>query len=93
MVKTNHNYSQQEAEVILPWGDCKVAFEFDGDADDIWASFYAGAHKLPNGWSLNATNDAGAHLMVIFRVDGDLLRKDGDTVAETLRSMEQTSKV
>lgn len=81
----------QEASVSLPWGDCKVAFDFGGDVDALWDSFDAGEHKLPGGWSLKGTNSEGARLVVIFRVDGDLLRADGDVVAKLLRSIEQAN--
>jgi len=73
-----------------PWGDCKVCFDFDGDLDRLWEAFWPmepAAHKLPDGWSLNETDGTGARLVVVFRVEGELRRKDGEVVARLLRSI------
>lgn len=80
-----------DVTVSLPWGDCKVAFDFDGGMDDVdalWDSLGTGEHKLPDGWSLSATSGEGARLVVIFRIDGDLRREDGEAVAAILHSIE-----
>ncbi len=77
----------------MPWGDCKVCFDFDGDLeleDRLWEAFWpteTAAHKLPDGWSLNETDGTGARLVVVFRVEGELRRKDGEVVARLLRSI------
>lgn len=53
-----------------PWGDCKVAFDYNGDDEILWTASENGEVHLPKGWSLNETDAAGARLVAVFRVEG-----------------------
>lgn len=71
----------------LPWCDCKVAFGIDDD-DPLWAWWDTGGQKLlPVGWSLTETDGAGARMVAIFRIEGELRQADGDKVAVILRDI------
>lgn len=70
----------------LAWSDCKVAFSVD-DEQVVWEHFGPGTKspfRLPEGWELCQTDASGYRAVAVFRVDGDLTRKDGEEVAHLL---------
>lgn len=71
-----------------PWADCKVAFSFAADDDRVWNADKAGTLNLPAGWQLVETDGAGAHLVVVFRVEGAPTVEAGQCVAAILTKME-----
>jgi len=79
--------------IQTPWEDCKVGFDFNGEEELLWKALWpkeTATHCLPDGWSLCGTNASGTRLVAVFRVEGDLRREDGSTVATILRNIEQT---
>lgn len=86
--------THREAE--FPWGDCKVAFDYDPQTDDweiilkdVWDQDMQEGNVWPNGWSLNEIDSSGARRVLIFRIEGDLRRQDGEIVKSLIEKMEQ----
>jgi hypothetical protein len=74
----------------FPWSDCKVAFACDDkEAFDIWMlETNDGEGYLPDGWNWCETDWSGARCVVVFRVEGDLRREDGEKVLAILTEID-----
>ncbi|WP_289241667.1 hypothetical protein [Delftia sp.] len=70
--------------VDAPWGDLKVAFDFDDDPDVLWAGSDAGDVIFPNGWRLVETDGNGARTVAVFRVDHPPTVTEGRAVQAVL---------
>jgi len=72
----------------MPWDDCKVAFGTTADSDAIfaWAERYQ--KHFPAGWTFDGVDSSGARTVVLFRVQGEVRRTEGDAVKKSLRSLE-----
>lgn len=68
-----------------PWDDMKVAFGFDGNVDELWdAAHKTNTLRLPQGWSLDETDGAGARMVAVFRVAAMPTAADGEAVLREL---------
>lgn len=82
------------AREAMPWSDCKVAFGID-EPEPIWDAFSnadCSPRDLPPGWSLCETDGTGARYVAVFRVEGDLRKEDGATVAASIKKVETRAR-
>lgn len=74
-----------------PWCDCKVAYGFDCDPEDIWRAFdrYEPGPKydLPKGWEFIGTDGTGARFVAKFRVKTIPDKQDGEKVLAVIQQL------
>jgi hypothetical protein len=82
-------YKMAKQSKTLPWDDCKVAFGITKNyaaVEDYFVKCTDNRH-FPVGWHLSEKDDAGGRCVVVFRVEGELKKEDGEKVRKFLDNL------